>query len=219
KTVFNPGCLNVKDVPEPAEWLNIVDLLEQSYNSARNRNDFSSFENYAMKTLIPLIKDRGGRDVEDLKAGTDYKGYQCGSLKYNLCADHDNPKRIGFHIANACFPGSIFDDKTYLPACFIVLLDHCEAKFGISEIGTASWLNSHPKWNNLFPDEWKKNMGTPTEDVLWSYGWWGQFINSRKTFNHKLAEQFKTTGKMPYLRRYSWCRTAEMRKYLKRFFV
>jgi len=221
KTVLNPGFLDapINDIPESAERLNLLDSLEQCYKSARKKNDFSSFEKLSMEILTPLIKGRVNRDIADLKSGKDTERYQCGSLRYNLCADHDNPKRIGFHIANACFPNSMFADKTYLPACFIVLLNQCEAKFGISEIGTSTWLNSLPKWNSFFPDEWQKNMGQENEDVQYHYGFWGQFINSRKTFNHKLAEHFRKTGKMPFLPRASWCRTSEMRRHLKKFFA
>ncbi|MDO9540938.1 MAG: hypothetical protein Q7J98_01265 [Kiritimatiellia bacterium] len=172
-----------------------------------------------METLLPLIKGRVDRDHEDFKSGKDIEKYQCGSLRYDPGPEPDNPRRIGFHIANACFPGSIFEDKTYLPACFLVLISQCEAKFGISEIGTATWLNSLPKWNALFPDEWRNNMGPPNENIKWHYGFWGQFVNSRKTFNHKLAEQFRKTGKIPFPSRAAWCRTSEMREYLKRFFA
>ena len=223
KTTFNPGHLDahldLENIPESAEWLNILNSLEHYYKSARKKHDFSSFEKRSMATLVPLLKGRVDRDIEHLKSDKDTEKYQCGSLRYNLCVDQDNPKRIGFHIANACFPGSMFDDKTYLPACFVVLMNQCEAKFGISEIGTSTWLNSLPKWNALFPDAWQKNMGPASENIQWHYGFWGQFLNSRKTFNHGLAEQFKKTGKMPFLPRTSWCRTSEMRSHLKKFFT
>lgn len=221
KTVLNPSYLDaaLESIPESAERLNILDSLKRYYKSARRKHDFGFFEKHSMETLAPLINGRVDRDVEDLKSGKDTGKYQCGSLRYNLCVDQDNPKRIGFHIANACFPGSMFDDKTYLPACFIVLINQCEAKFGISEIGTSTWLNSLPKWNALFPAEWQKNMGPLNENIQWHYGFWGQFLNSRKTFNHRLAEQFKKTGKMPFLPRASWCGTEAMRKHLEKFFA
>ena len=221
KTVLNPDHLAapLENIPESVERKNLLDSLEHYYKSARQKNDFSSFEKHSMETLVPLLRGRVDRDIEDLKSGKDTEKYQCGSLRYNLCPEPDNPKRIGFHIANACFPGSMFDGRTYLPACFIVLMNQCEEKFGISEIGTSTWMNSLPKWNALFPDEWQKNMGPANEDIHWHYGFWGQFLNSRKTFNHRLAEQFRKTGEMPFLPRSSWCQTSEMRSHLKRFFA
>jgi len=160
------------------------------------------------------MRARVDRDLEDIKNAKDLAKYQCGSLRYNLSPDTDNPQRIGFHIANACCPCSIFDDPLYLPGCFLALMGQCEAKFGVTEIGTGTWLNSHPKWLALFPPEWSDNMSPPRTDIQWHYGFWGQFVSARKTFNHKLGKKFRETGELPYSLRSSWCRIETMRKHL-----
>lgn len=198
-----------------AEWTPIVETLKGIYELARAQGDVEDFEREGMELLRPFAEARADRDVEDLKAGKDTANYQCGSLRYNLAPNGDNPQRIGFHIANARHPGSPFDDKLYFPYCFMVLMSQCEAKFGVTEIGTCTWLNSHPRWLALFPKQWHDNMGEELSDILWNYGFWGQFLTARKTFNHKLGEQFRRTGKMPYLPKASWCSIEEMRRHLR----
>jgi hypothetical protein len=58
-------------------------------------------------------------------------------------------------------------------------------------------------------------MSAPDENIRGHYGFWGQFLTARKTFNHKLAKQFMETGKMPFQTRRSWCSIESMRKHLK----
>lgn len=218
KTVFNAGHLDFvapADSPKVPEWADILKELEGHYAKAKRKGGFSAFETLSMKRLEPLVAGRSERDAEDFKEGKDTAAYQCGSLRYNLSPDKDAPQRMGFHIANACYPGSPFDDRNYFPACFMVLMKQCEEKFGATEIGTHTWLNSLPKWLELFPKQWQDNLSAPGEDVRWHYGFWGQFLTSRKTFNKKLGEQFRKTGRMPFLPRGSWCSIEEMRKHLR----
>ncbi len=215
KTIFNPLHL---DAPAPAqkpdEWQAVVKDLERLYGEAREAGSLESFESRSMEKLSPLLLGRVERDIEDLRTGKDTANYQCGSLRYELEPDKANPQRISFHIANACSPGSPFDDKAYFPACFLALMAQCRMKFGVTEIATGTWLNSHPKWLELFPEEWQRNLTPPNEDVQWHYGFWGQFITARKTFNRKLGEQFRREGRMPFLPRSSWCSMEAMRRHL-----
>jgi hypothetical protein len=94
-------------------------------------------------------------------------------------------------------------------------MDACEKQFGVREIGTATWLNSVPRWLRFFPAEWLANLSPPFTDAYWHYGFWGQFITARKTFNHNLGAQFRQTGVMPYTLRASWCTIAAMREHLR----
>ena len=216
KTKFNPDHVDkVSDDSIYPEWLNLISLMKRIYESAKDKNDFKNFEESCMELLAPVMAGRIERDLAFLSEMADLTGYQCGSLRYNLKVDEAAPQRMSFHIANACYPSSIFDDKKYLPACFMVLMTQCEARFGVTEIGTSTWLNSYPKWIRLFPQEWVENMGEPQTDVRNHYGYWGQFITSRRTFNHKLAEEYRKTGVLPFLPRRSWCTIESMRRHLE----
>lgn len=215
KTKFNPEHIDkVADDSVYPEWMDIVGRMKAFYESTKKENDFQAFENSCMEMLTPVMLERIDRDLVNIYDRVDVAKYQCGSLRYNLSPEKENPQRIGFHIANACYPSSIFDDANYLPACFIVLMKQCETRFGVTEIGTGTWLNSYPRWLELFPAEWIDNMGPCLDDVQGHYGFWGQFITSGKTFNHKLAGKFRKTGTLPFLPRRSWCTIKAMRAHL-----
>ncbi len=96
-------------------------------------------------------------------------------------------------------------------------MDRAEAEYGADRLGTGSWLNSHPRWLALFPEEYRRNMGADDEDVGCGKGFWGQFINARGAFNAKHARILRETGRFPYPKRYSWCSFQAMRRHLKAY--
>ena len=122
---------------------------------------------------------------------------------------------IEFHIANAISPKSIFDDPLYLPCCFMIMMEQVEALYQAEYILTGTWLNSNSKWLELFPQEWHDNLSAPPADIKWHYGFWGQFITARGTFNDKLGDYFRTNRKFRYSLRSSKCTLAAMRKHLR----
>lgn len=199
----------------PEAWLEILHRILKAYDETKADSDSARFEEICVELLKPHLIGRIERDIADHPGVTQKAGYQCGSLRYDLSPDIDNPKRIKIHISNACYPGSLFDDRLYMPACLLVLTTQCAAKFGVTEIRTGTWLNSYPKWLELFPEEWAENMSQPNEDIRYHYGFWGQFLTSRRTFNHKLGRKFRQTGKMPYSHRSSWCSIFSLRKHLE----
>ena len=155
------------------------------------------------------------RSCEDYDSGPRLKGYQCGSLKFGPPRDA-RPRAAPFHIANAIAPTSIFHDRTYLPQCFLQLMDMSEAEYGANEIATATWLNSYPRWLELFPRQWVENMG-PVIEIDASQGLWGQFINARGLLNVPRANKLRQTGRIPLPGRPSWCTIAAMRAHLREY--
>jgi hypothetical protein len=218
RTSLNPNFL---DGPlgslETVEWKSLIAALEEIYIKNRQSGSAKSFEDESISVLTPFLLLRVDRDICDITNKVDLGKYQCGSLRYDLEPVKDNPQRISFHIANACYPLSPFADPGYFPRCFIDMMNQCQEKFKVTEISTTTWLNSYPKWLKLFPSEWSDNMGVPDTNVYWHYGFWGQFITGRRTFNHKLGQQFRDTGCIPYPMRSSWCTISAMRKHLCSF--
>jgi hypothetical protein len=214
RTDFNTGRLDGPFLGYSDAWLDLVGDLSKILQETADAPDSGAFEERCCERLRPHWEGRLERDVLEQRNDTQISGYQCGSLRYNLEPDKKHPERIGIHIANACYPGSPFDDPLYFPSCLLVLTAQCTAKFGVTEIGTGTWLNSHQKWLELFPEEWKERLSPPNEDIHWDYGFWGQFLTARRTFNHKLGAKFRATGKMPFAQRYSWCSIQSLRKHL-----
>lgn len=215
RTSLNPNYLDARDKLDSPEWQGLLQTLAGVH--ARNRRNGSpeAFEDEAIAILLPFLSPRVERDLCDTRNKVDLAQYQCGSLRYNLAPMDDKPQRICFHIANACSPGSPFDDPRYFPQCFMDLMDQCEATFGVTEIATGTWLNSYERWLKLFPQEWLEHMSPPDYNVKGHYGFWGQFLTARRTFNHKLGAQFRATGRIPLPPRTSWCTIEAMRTHLR----
>jgi hypothetical protein len=208
KTDANPEALN----PKTQEWdSDAWQALEQPLLACYERygKDIVAFEREGFAILMPSIDARCERDFLDDSA---LKPYQCGSLRYNVYTDPT--ARAGFHIANAVRPRSIFDNPHYLPACFLALMEQVEALYGATEIQTSTWLNGHRKWLALFPREWHDNLEPPVTNVQWHYGFWGQFITARGTFNRKLGDHLRQTRTFYYYPRNAFCSIRSMRQHL-----
>lgn len=199
KTAANPGPHTPKELffDAPA-WKTMEDAAQACFEA--NRHDRAAFEEEAFDIFRASIDARCERDFLDNSV---IANYQCGSLKHEYALNEDGC--LGFHIGNAVRPHSFFDDPLYLPRCFRALLRVAEELYRAQGIFTDSWLNSNPKWLAEFPDEWQKNLSAPRTNVNWSYGWWGQFISARGTFNDKLGKALRDTGKFPYPPRQSHC--------------
>ncbi len=209
KTDINSENLNPKATKwDDPRWQE----LEKEILSAHDffDDDSEAFEMAAFDVVKPHIDARCQRDFEDRSA---LKGYQCGSLKYDFY-DDGFPQRIFVHIANALAPKSIFEDPSYLPKCFEEVMEKGGKEHDATEMYTSTWLNSHPAWLKLFPSVWQDRMEPAEKDVQWHFGYWGQFINARGTFNHKLGAKMRATGEFPYWPRRSWCTFEEMREHL-----
>ncbi len=213
KTHANKGLLNpVEFYFDEEPWLTMEKQAEEIFE--QYKDDEAAFEEKAFQVFRPSLDKRLLKDYLD-KSGL--RGYQCGSLRHNLEANKDNPEAIslGFHIANAVAPHSIFDDPQYLKNCLLQLCDKAETEYGATVIATGTWLNQNKKWLSYFPQEWLDNMSEPVTDIQWHYGFWGQFISARGTLNERYADILRSTGKMPYYPCRSRCRISELRKHLE----
>ncbi len=190
----------------------IEKLHKDSYGQATSQ----AFEEKCNEFLKPIYEERLERDMKNLTTGDYCKGNQCGSLRHEGKTMPEEPQRMFFHIANARYPGSLFDDKRDLPENFTRIMDYGEKELKATEISTCTWLNSHPRWLELFPQSWHDQMSEAFE--LGNHlGTWGQFITARQTFNHKLAGKMRATGQLPFDMKSSWCTIEEMRKHLEQY--
>lgn len=207
KTDANPGLLTpTKLYFDSPGWMALEDAALRVYRETLH--DRAAFEEEAFQVFRPSIDARAWRDYLD---PSPLHAYQCGSLKHDPAPGADG-RTLGFHIGNAVCPRSIFDDPAYLPRCFASLLDKAEA-MGATRISTCTWLNGNRKWLALFPPEWRgENLSAPDKDVRWHYGFWGQFISARHTFNAKYGRILRETGELPFYPRSSWCTVKRMRE-------
>jgi hypothetical protein len=211
KTNVNKGTMNPSQPNfDDPDWLELEGRIYKLYQKYLPDDDALGFEDAAFNVVRPCIYARSKRDYEERRYVLDY---QCGSLKYDK-PKSEHPKRVGFHIANAISPQSIFADKQYLPRCLTNLMNQSAAEYDADELGTHTWLNSSPKWMKLFPAEWSSHMEPESKGIQWHFGYWGQFINARGTFNARLGRHLRETGELPFWPRHSWCSFASLQEHL-----
>ncbi|NQT60610.1 MAG: hypothetical protein HQ557_16675 [Bacteroidetes bacterium] len=211
KTDINQGTINpeITHFDDP-RWVELEQKIVGLYEKHQSDTDASIFEREAFQIVKPSIDARAERDYEEPPYVLNFK---CGSLDFDL-PKAEKPNYVFMHIANAISPRSFFAEKKYLLDCFISLLDRSSLEYGADSIETETWLNSYPKWLEYFPEEWISNMGERDEDVMWHYGFWGQFITRRGLFDERLGRQLRETGRFPFLPRHSWCSIKAMREHI-----
>lgn len=197
---INPTILHWDD----PRWQSMEQQADAIYRECRELPP-EVFERRAFAVFKDSLDARCERDFHDQ---SEVARYQCGCLRHNLSLSPEG--NLGFHIANFHSPDSFFDHPDYVVACFRKLLRIARDNFNAKNISTGSWLNCVPKWLAYFPQVWTDRRTPPNTDVKWHYGFWGQFITARKTFNFKYGKYLRETGKMPFYPRFSFCSLQEM---------
>lgn len=229
KTDLNPGLS--KNTPDAGDfsdprWLDLETRAHAVYVREKS-TDADCFETLAWEVFKPAVEARVERDFGE---GDGLDDYQCGSLRYHELPRlagyrimsglsylrHRRGRAVFFHIGNRLSPRSIFSDRSYLPQCFLQLMRETKARFCAGALTTTTWLNSYPRWLELFPEQWHDNLSPPTNDIDWSQSSWGQFITARGTLDYKHAAMLKRTGRLPFPSRSSWCSFSRMEAHLQR---
>ena len=169
-----------------------------------------------------LFEPRVDRDLADLHSGDLLAQYrrvilyapQVKTVDTLWCAEGlaeiaPDCRGLEFHIGNAAYPRSFFEDTELIRSSFGYLIDRAR-ELGVEAVYTTTWLNSLPKWNALFPGSWRTHMGPAITEVGPHLGCWGQFISSRQAMNRRMASELFKTGRLPYPMRWSWCRVEEL---------
>ncbi len=189
------------------EWIKLKTAIAEIYKTV---NDVTHFEQESFN----VIRDTLFRAANLTYGKTGkFDKYQCGSLRYDIPVDK-KPVTVFFHIGNALAPQSIFSDKNYLKGCLLNLLAQTEEKYAATHLTTTTWLNSLPKWLEYFPEEWQQNLGDEDRNIRWHFGFWGQFISAKDTFNWKYAKIARETKQLLFYPRHSFCSFEALRKYL-----
>ena len=209
KTDANPEGMNPKVLhfDEPA-WLQMEEALQALWEE--KKREARRFEDEGFRIFQPSVDARCERDFSERPYVLDYK---CGSLTYDD-PPPECPQRVGFHIANANAPRSIFEPQSHLADCLRRVMDGAAREFGATELRTGTWLNSHPRFLAYFPDCWRERLSPINDDVRWHFSWWGQFLTARGTFHEKPAARLRSTGLFPMPSRDSWCSFDELRTHL-----
>lgn len=209
-TSFNNNSItsNIRDFDSSEKWIRKEKAIQEAYIAYKD--DCAAFEEIGHRLLEESIEQRPDSDLTDMSF---LDGYQCGSLKY----DNYDPirKSVCIHFANALQPFSPFEDSDYLKTCLLDLIQQCEEKYNAKFLEMTSWLNSYQKWLNFFPESWLENRSEGRNDINWTYGFWGQFITARRTFNTALGLYYRENKKLKYPLRHSFCYIKDLKEHLK----
>jgi hypothetical protein len=202
--------LQIKD-DMPVEW---NEFLVQAEEECSEASSAACFEEKMTLRIMPFALSRFEQYCT-FRAGL--LKNNAGSLRYDAPLKELPANHCNFHISNAVAPKSIFADTEYLPHCFIELMDKSEKEYGYDTLRTFTWLNSHPKWLVLFPQEWYDNMKESDTQVWGNLGYWGQLVTASGSINIKMEEYVRINGTIKYSPRASHCSFAAMREHLNEF--
>ena len=195
----NPGCMRIAARADELAGLPAPEFEERMYADTRG------FAMERAERFYPKSVGMPGYLPED---------WNVGSLKYDLPKKDLPPSYCNFHIANALAPRSIYDDPAHLPACFMKLMDESEKEYGYDTLHTGTWLNDTPRWLALFPQEWINNLSERSDWFGWHFGYWGQLVTGRGTFNAKAGLYVREHVLLKYKCRGSRCSFSAMRRHL-----
>jgi hypothetical protein len=203
--------------------------LEYNCETLSNNSDYlriclksDEFENLSLSNFEKKMYDEFG-DIIIRRAIITYtrsvgifipRSWNAGSLKYDSPVNWLPSNYCNFHIANAIAPKSIFDDFKYLIECFGELMNQSEKIYNYDTLHTCSWLNDNPRWLKLFPEQWHNNLSERSDYVGADFGFWGQLVTARGTFNKTAGEYLRKNGVLKFKCRYSHCSFSAMRKHL-----
>lgn len=204
--------LDDNEVETLPEWRNFLIRAEEIFSDDIRRG---RFEPELTSCLLPFAAGRLDKYYESRAAIA--KSYNAGSLKYDAPLAELPRNHCNFHIANMVSPRSFFEDRKYLPRCFMELMDKSEKEYGYDTLRTFTWLNSRPRWLELFPAEWHDNLGEPDSRIVGNLGFWGQLIAADGSINTKVAEYVRQHGELMYKPRSSYCSFTAMRKHLRKY--
>ncbi len=198
--------ITLRTVPESLEKPQIIHWALQSAEKAVHIFDGED-----------LFAPRVDRDLDDLHQGrilgqyTDSIFYAHSIVPYRT-TEGEEMEGLEFHIGNAAYPRSFFEDQELLNNSHDYLLKTART-LSAATLVTTTWLNSLPKWIQLFPPSWRQNLGQAMGELGPNLGCWGQFISSRQALNRRTATAFFQTGKVPYPMRLSWCTLGDFENY------
>jgi hypothetical protein len=95
-------------------------------------------------------------------------------------------------------------------------MDKSEAEYGYNVLYTVTWLNDTPRWLALFPEEWQNNLSSGSANIGWHFGYWGQLVTARGTFNEKAGRFLRDNLELKYKLRSSHCSFKSMREHLSK---
>lgn len=179
-------------------------------------SDVSSLEERSLALLTPSLEARLPKDVGPPPA----RPFACWTYDLGWEGLGDRPGLLGklsnkahvvarlrraaglppaaardavLHVMNVMVPRSPFDDMPMLTRTLLSLLAQIREQHpAVRELWCDTWLNDHPRFREIFPQEW---FASAVISRPGNYrNWWGQFARRDGDFNEAAAQQFRLSG-------------------------
>ncbi len=214
-TDFWNGTNDSNDGVADAEWMKHAARIA-TWVCETPIDQTSSLEEQALALLEPTLERRLPKDVGPAPV----RPFECWTYELGWAGLADGPGLLGkfsnrshmeailrrgvglpqkasrdcvLHIMNVMVPRSLFEDMPRLAESLRTLIRNVRVEQPqVRELWCNTWLNDHPKFQELFPEAWFRN------GVVASPGnyrnWWGQFARRDGDFNEITAQQFRASG-------------------------
>jgi len=205
----NPTYDNIK-CSRPEELESMFNLITAEYETGI---DPVEFECNAMKLLMAFINGRVASDMQEINATVINSPIEAPSIfAYNLDSKEE---LLTFHLINTVYPVSFLNYPELFDRHLRTMVTVAE-KAGFKGLDCVSWLNSSERFYDCFPKSWKASEA-PAWDQYWEgdLGLWGQFLTANGSFNSKIAEEFRATGKVKYNMTECGSTISEFKEFLK----
>jgi hypothetical protein len=170
-------------------WPEIREYLVRYLAECTKEKQVRGMIDRCMKILLPLLERR-------FENGCRFPERKFHSWWYTI---HDDETHLALHLVNAYQPESPFN---HLPHFLNAMLAAVEDAIGyypaIRIVSCGSWLNGVPKFQKLWPENFRKDQRIINETGGLGPGIWGQYMVSDGRFDEEKAGQLRRTGKHPF---------------------
>lgn len=190
-----------------SEW----NALVAEFGAIRSRGAGEACEKACTEKCWPLLEGRIAADAAEWPA---LKDWPFGFWRYDLLAQDPAGATAELHLANPFAPESPFKD---VPArareLARLLADACARCPDLVQVRCGSWLNSFAPFLAFFPEAYAQSA--QPRPLVYSKGWWGQFIDRAGSFHRRNGERLRATGRFPFASLTCACGVEDLKKHLK----
>lgn len=188
--------------------------LVAEFEAIRARGAGDAYEKACTERCWPLLE---GRIASDAAEWPELKDWPFGFWRYDLLVQDPAGATAELHLANPFAPESPFKDVPARARELARLLADATARCpDLKQVRCGSWLNSFAPFLAFFPEAYAKSA--QARPLVYSKGWWGQFIDRAGNFHRRNGEQLRATGRFPFESLTCACGTADLKKHLKEKF-
>jgi hypothetical protein len=198
-----------RGLPNEAAWQAQHDLILDACRRHSAAGDTGELEETILAQVRAFIDDRYLAEVLYARYQADYrKAAPCGGFTHDVGGD-----RLTLHFTNTFDPDTPFRHLPELRRGLARLLSEARAQQpGLLVAYCGTWLNSVPRFADLFPAAWRANA--ETAPPAGHSGWWGQFTDRTGALHRENAAYLRQNGtfRFPHLR--CACSAADLERHL-----